>query len=96
MEHEYGAESECNCCTIERPPKTGSCLEESKNGGRTEAIQTAKMTQYTEKKSGDLRRFDVTQTPVKDYRWLKYSQTVILIIIALARRLDLAIIEIKK
>ena len=52
-------------------------LDDLEVGGRVETIQNIRNGQNTEKSPGDLKRFGVTQTPVKDHKLKLVGKTQI-------------------
>ena len=72
MEHEGDGDTNCNWFTWNDPQRLGKGagkLRNQKASGETNLdYSIIKMGQNTEKSPGNLRRFVVTQTPVKDHQ----------------------------
>ena len=71
MEHKSDDDTSYNWCTQNGPQRLGKGTvrvgDQRKNGNHPN-YSIIKISQNTEKNSGDLRRLAVTQTPVKDHQ----------------------------
>ena len=70
MEHEGESDTNCNWCIQNNPQRLGKGVGRVGNQRmrRDHPSYIVKIGQNTEKSPGDLRRFTVTQTQVKDHQ----------------------------
>ena len=70
MEHEGDGDTNCNWCTWNNPERIGKGtgrVGNKRTSGNYPDYSIVKIGQNNEKSPGDLRRFAVTQTPVRNY-----------------------------
>ena len=71
MEHEGDSDTNCNWCTWNNPKRigtgTGGLGNKRKNGDYSDN-SIIRINQNTEKSPGDLRRFAVTQTSMRNHQ----------------------------
>ena len=71
MKYERDSDTNCNWCTSNDPQRLGKGTERlgNKRTSRDDLnYSIIKISQNIQESPGDLRRLDVTQTPVKDYQ----------------------------
>ena len=75
MEHESDGDMNCNWCSWSSHQKIGTGLGNKRTSGDHPNYSIVKISQNTEKSTGGLRRFIVTQTPVRNYQLILMGKT---------------------